>query len=115
MPPEPPHAPQTASAVTHKTVLRALRGTQLSASPQIPNGNSQRIPKTLAALVGPSHTRLAQPPEVRMTRQQTQALEVVRLAIDAARKTGLTDDQISNAINLPDYLHRVTVGTKPKR
>jgi hypothetical protein len=50
-----------------------------------------------------------------MTRRQAQALEVVRLAIDAARKTDLTDDQIFGAINLPIYFHRVTAGTKPKK
>jgi hypothetical protein len=50
-----------------------------------------------------------------MTRRQAQALKIVRLAIDAARKTGLTDDQISEAINLPFYFRRVTVGTKSKK
>jgi hypothetical protein len=49
-----------------------------------------------------------------MTRQQTQALEVVRLAIDAARKTGLTDDQISEAINLQFYFNRVTAERNQK-
>jgi len=50
-----------------------------------------------------------------MTRQQAQALEVVRLAIDAARKTGLTYEQISDAINLPIYFRRVSVGREPKK
>jgi hypothetical protein len=50
-----------------------------------------------------------------MTRQQAQALEVVRLAIDAARKTGLTDEQIFDAINLPVYPKRASVGRELKK
>jgi hypothetical protein len=48
--PVPPQAAQIASAVAHKTVLRVLRGTQMSASAASPNGSSQRTPKTLDAL-----------------------------------------------------------------
>jgi len=50
-----------------------------------------------------------------MTRQQAQALEVVRLAFDAARKTNLTDEQIFNAINLPTYPKRASVDLEPKK
>jgi hypothetical protein len=50
-----------------------------------------------------------------MTRQQAQALEVVRLAIDAARKTGLTDEQIFDAINLPIYRKHAPLGREPKK
>jgi hypothetical protein len=50
-----------------------------------------------------------------MTRQQTQALEVVRLAIDAAWKTGLTDEQIFDAIKLQIYPKRAFVDSDPKK
>jgi len=50
-----------------------------------------------------------------MTRQQAQALEVVRLAFDAARKIGLTDEQILDAINIPVYPERASVGLEPKK
>jgi hypothetical protein len=47
-----------------------------------------------------------------MTRRQAQALEVIRLAVDAARKTGLTDEQIFDAINMPIYPRRVPIKVK---
>jgi len=50
-----------------------------------------------------------------MTRQQTQALEVVHLAIDAARKTGLTDEQIFDAISLQIYLKRASGDPEPQK
>jgi len=69
----------------------------------------------LAPTAGWADTGFAQPLKVRMTRQQAQALEVVRLAIDAARKTGLTDEQIFDAINLPIYRKHASVGREPKK
>jgi len=50
-----------------------------------------------------------------MTRQQAQALEVVRLAFNAARKAGLTDEQIFDAINMPIYPKRASVDLEPKK
>jgi hypothetical protein len=50
-----------------------------------------------------------------MTRQQSQALDVIHLAIDAARKTGLTDEQIFNSINLQIYLKRSSGDPEPKK
>ncbi|MGC1626233.1 MAG: hypothetical protein WA735_05170 [Candidatus Acidiferrales bacterium] len=50
-----------------------------------------------------------------MTRRQAQALEVVLLAINAARKTGLSDAAIFEAINIPIYPQRVSRGLKPRQ
>jgi len=50
-----------------------------------------------------------------MTRKQAQALEVLRLAFDAARKTGLTDAEIFEAISLPIYLRGVSDHVIPKK
>jgi hypothetical protein len=50
-----------------------------------------------------------------MTRRQARALEVIRLAIDAAQKTGLTDEQIFDAINLQIYTKRTSSGLEPKK
>ena len=50
-----------------------------------------------------------------MTRRQAQALEVIRLAIDAALKTGLTDQQIFDAINLQIHTKRTSFGLEPKK
>jgi hypothetical protein len=50
-----------------------------------------------------------------MTRKQAQALEVVLLAINAARKAGLSDAAIFEAINVPIYPQRVSGGLKPKQ
>ncbi|MFZ0523407.1 MAG: hypothetical protein WAL95_20440 [Candidatus Acidiferrales bacterium] len=50
-----------------------------------------------------------------MTRKQAQALEVVLLAINAARKAGLSDAAILEAINVPIYPQRVSGGLKPKQ
>jgi alkylhydroperoxidase/carboxymuconolactone decarboxylase family protein YurZ len=50
-----------------------------------------------------------------MTRKQAQALEVLRLAFDAARKTGLTDEEIFEAINLSIYLRGVSDRVKPNK
>jgi hypothetical protein len=50
-----------------------------------------------------------------MTRQQAQALEVVRLAFNAARKAGLTDEQIFDAIKLPIYPKRASVDLEPTK
>jgi hypothetical protein len=50
-----------------------------------------------------------------MTRRQAQALEVIRLAIDAARKSGLTDEQIFNAINLQFHIKRTSFGLEPRK
>jgi hypothetical protein len=68
----------------------------------------------LALIAGSADTGFAQPPKVRMTRRQAQALEVIRLAIDAARKTGLTDQQIFDAINLQIHTKRTSFGLEPK-
>jgi hypothetical protein len=69
----------------------------------------------LAPIAGPADTGVTRPLRVRMTRQQAQALEVVRLAIDAARKTGLTDEQILDAINFQIYPKRVSGDPEPKK
>ncbi|MGB8440508.1 MAG: hypothetical protein WCE26_14015 [Candidatus Acidiferrales bacterium] len=45
-----------------------------------------------------------------MTRKQAQALEVVLLAINAARKTGLSDAAIFEAMNTPIYPEHVSRG-----
>jgi hypothetical protein len=50
-----------------------------------------------------------------MTRKQVQAVEVLRLAFDAARKTGLTTVEIFEAINLSIYLHGVPDHVKPNK
>jgi len=50
-----------------------------------------------------------------MTRQQAQALEVVRLAFNAARKTGLADAEIFEAISLPIYPRGVSDRVKPNK
>lgn len=50
-----------------------------------------------------------------MTRKQAQALEVLRLAFDAARKTGLTDAEIFEAINLSTYLRGGSDRMKPNK
>ena len=50
-----------------------------------------------------------------MTRKQAQALEVVLLAINAARKAGLSDAAILEAINIPIYPQRVSGGLEPKQ
>jgi hypothetical protein len=50
-----------------------------------------------------------------MTRKQAQALEVLRLAFAAARKTGLTDLEIFEAINVPIYPRGVSARVKPKK
>jgi len=50
-----------------------------------------------------------------MTTQRTQALEVVHLAIDAARKTGLTNEQVFDAINFQIYLKRAPGNPEPKK
>jgi hypothetical protein len=42
-------------------------------------------------------------------------LEVVLLAINAARKAGLSDAAISEAINIPIYPQRVSGGEKPSQ
>jgi len=71
--------------------------------------------KTLDADAGSADTAITQPLQVRMTRKQAQALEVLRLAVDAARKTGLTDAEISAAINLPIYLRGDSDRWKPNK
>jgi hypothetical protein len=50
-----------------------------------------------------------------MTRKQAQALQVLRLAFDAARKTGLTDEEIFGAINLPIYPRGASDRVKPNK
>ena len=50
-----------------------------------------------------------------MTRKQAQALQVLRLTFDAARKTGLTDAEILEAINLSIYLGGVSDRVKPNK
>ena len=71
--------------------------------------------KTLDAHVGSADTAITQPLQVRMTRKQAQALEVLRLAFDAARKTGLTDAEIFEAISVPIYLRGVSDQVMPKK
>jgi len=50
-----------------------------------------------------------------MTRKQAQALEVLCLAVAAARKTGLTDAELFEAINLPIYPRGVSDRVKPNK
>jgi len=50
-----------------------------------------------------------------MTRKQAQALEVVRLAFNAARQTGLTAAEILEAINRPIYPRRVSDRVMPNK
>jgi hypothetical protein len=69
--------------------------------------------KTLDAYAGSADTGITQPLRVRMTRKQAQALEVLRLAFDAARKTGLTDEEIFEAINLAIFPRGVSDRVKP--
>ena len=65
--------------------------------------------------MGSTDTAIAQPLQVWITRKQAQALEVLRLAFDAARKTGLTDEEIFEAINLSIYLRGVSDHVKPNK
>jgi hypothetical protein len=69
--------------------------------------------KTLEAYAGSADTAITQPLQVRMTRKQARALEVLRLAFAAARKTGLSDAEIFEAINLPIYPRAVSDRVKP--
>jgi hypothetical protein len=71
--------------------------------------------KTLDAFAGSADTAIAQPLQVRMARKQAQALEVLRLAFAAARKTGLTDAELFEAINLPIYPRGVSDRVKPNK
>jgi hypothetical protein len=71
--------------------------------------------KTLDACAGSADTAITQPLQVRMTRKQAQALEVLRLAYDAARQTGLTDAEILDAIKRPIYLRGVSDRVKPNK
>jgi hypothetical protein len=64
--------------------------------------------KTLDAHAVSADTGIAQPLRVRMTRQQAQALEVLHLAFNVARKTGLTDAEIFEAISVPIYPRHVS-------
>ncbi|HEY4949425.1 MAG TPA: hypothetical protein VIH88_03740 [Candidatus Acidoferrales bacterium] len=50
-----------------------------------------------------------------MTRKQAQAVDVVRLAFNAARKTGLTDAEILEAIRVPIYRGGVSDCVKPNK
>jgi hypothetical protein len=50
-----------------------------------------------------------------MTTKTAQALEVVRLAFNATRRTDLRDAEILEAINRPIYPHRVADRVKPNK
>ena len=69
----------------------------------------------LTRLTRQADTNFRRPTKVGMTRKQAQALEVVLLAINAARKAGLSDAAIFEAINIPIYPQRVSGGLKPKQ
>ena len=71
--------------------------------------------KTLDAFAGSADTAITQPLQVRMTRKQAQALEVLRLAFAAARKPGLTDAELFESINLPIYPRGVSDRVKPNK
>lgn len=71
--------------------------------------------KNVDAFAGSAETAITQPLQVRMTRKQAQALEVLCLAVAAARKTGLTDAELFEAINLPIYPRGVSDRVKPNK
>ncbi|MGC2725519.1 MAG: hypothetical protein WA224_16270, partial [Candidatus Acidiferrales bacterium] len=69
----------------------------------------------LTRMTRQADTSVATVMKVPMTRRQARALEVVLLAINAARKTGLSDAAIFEAINIPIYPQRVSRGLKPRQ
>ena len=69
----------------------------------------------LTRLTRQADTNFSRPTKVGMTRKQARALEVVLLAINAARKTGLSDAAISEAISTPIYPQRVSGCSKPSQ
>jgi hypothetical protein len=78
---------------------------------------SIRFPKlkTLAGYAGSADTDIASPGKINMTRKQAQALDVVRFACNAARKTGLPDAEIFAAIGMPIYPRGVAARVKPNK
>jgi len=71
--------------------------------------------KTLDGYAGSADTDIAQPLKINMTRKQAQAVDVVRLAFNATRKTRLTVAEIFEAISVPIYPRGVSDRVKPRK
>jgi len=70
---------------------------------------------TLDGYAGSADTDIAQPRKINMLRKQAQALDVVLLSLNAARKTGLPDAEFLEAISMPIYPGGVSGRVEPNK